>query len=664
MSTTKNENATGDREPIASNASPTSELLSPSSRLAAPVSVPPPLASSINAMLRTMPASPSSSGLAGISVSIAGVSDSLSSSNHLGAVGIPTESDRTAALRAKGASLVQQVMMNKERLSATAKSSPLVRQSTDELPVFVPVDCGEPGSVELIADEHCAELQHSVHESGEVGETPFDSAIESLQIAESHLSELLSSNAPDLEPPDHPVDEVPSNSTIASTNEPVSRTESLANAALSAAPVAKSHSVSPADQKPAPQGAALDLDGLYVAITAGRNRRDATARMVDWIAKTLPGTHVRCGLGTSRLRRFIDARLGWLGSESSLQRAMAGQWRAQLIDSAESSYDDGSITIRLNRPGFNELGLLTIEGGQVNEELFRVFQRHEKAIAAILWGRPRLVLPEWSASKGRPRVAIIAAAVMLLLLLICPVPYPASCSVLVEPVGSRVVSAPFEAMLESVAVEPGDEVKMGQSLAALDGRPLRLEQQSIDAEIQQATKQQDVAIAAGRIAEAQLAQLKCQQLRRQRELLERRLNQLNIISPIEGVIVAGDLRRSIGVPLEAGQVLFEVAPLDRVVLEVEIPESEIGLVNDDSPVQLRVESARVGNVDATLTKIYPMAQLREEKSVFVAPIEVDNQSRQYRPGMRGRATVFGPVRPWVWRHIRGFVEQVAWLARW
>ena len=231
----------------------------------------------------------------------------------------------------------------------------------------------------------------------------------------------------------------------------------------------------------------------------------------------------------------------------------------------------------------------------------------------------------------------------------------------VEPINSRSISAPFEATIETVLVEPGSNVTQGQPLVTLDGRPLRLEQQSIDAEIQQTAKMRDVAMAAGKIAEGQLALLKGQQLSRQRMLLQRRLEQLVIASPIDGVIVSGDLRRSIGAPLETGQVLFEIASLDRVMVEVEIPEREICMVMDDSTLQLRVDSSRAGTVDTALRQIYPAAQLRDDQSVFIAPLELDNRTHLYRPGMKGKATVYGPVRPWAWTHVRGVFDQVSWL---
>ncbi len=415
-----------------------------------------------------------------------------------------------------------------------------------------------------------------------------------------------------------------------------------------------------------PRDVEIDFDSLYLAMSSGKNRWDATVGMVEWFAKHCPGANVRCGLGGKRLSRFFDARLGWLGAESILQRELATQWKQIGFLTSESEFAEGQITLRLRRPGYAKTGhakiaVLYISGDRVTVSLFERLTKHEQVMGAILWGQPVIAFPEWSIMTKRSRWSIMIAGLFFGLLFIFPVPYRSACTVRVEPVGARAVSAPFEATIESVLVEPGDEVHQGQPLVELDGRPLRLEQQSIEAEIQQALKQQDVAIAAGRIADAQQAQLKCQQLQRQGDLVQRRLSQLTVTSPIDGVVVVGDLRRSIGATLEIGQVLFEVASLDRIVLEVEIPEREIGLVRDDSDVRVRVDSARVGTIAAELRQIYPSAQLRDDQSVFIAPIEIDNQDRQYRPGMRGKATVFGPIRPWAWSHLRSVIEQATWL---
>ena len=54
-------------------------------------------------------------------------------------------------------------------------------------------------------------------------------------------------------------------------------------------------------------------------------------------------------------------------------------------------------------------------------------------------------------------------------------------------------------------------------------------------------------------------------------LIDEQLGRTRVAAPFDGVVVTGDLSQSLGAPVERGQVLFEVAPLDayRVVLQVD-----------------------------------------------------------------------------------------------
>ncbi len=405
--------------------------------------------------------------------------------------------------------------------------------------------------------------------------------------------------------------------------------------------------------------AAIDTKSLTIAMCRSRNRADAVVKLVEWIAQTHSVQSVCCGIGQAKLSRLFDARLGWLGAESSLHRDLAAKWTS--LAATPSDDARSPLVLRLKQPGGNKLAVLTLTAAAADQAGIGALANHNELIAELLWSRPVVAIPNWASTRGRPRWAIGCAVAMLVLLLMCPVPYRVHCTARIEPCNSRAVSSPFAATLQAVHVQPGDKVHAGQSLVELDGRPLRLELQAIEAEIQQAVKQQDVAIAGGRIADAQQSKLKEQQLVRRGELLQRRLDQLVLVSPIDGVIVAGDLRRSIDAPLESGKLLFEIAPLDSVLIEVEIPETEIAMVRDDAAAQIRFDSAQAGTSDTSLTRIYPAAQIRDQQSVFVAPIEFANLAGKYRPGMKGKAIVYGPTRPWAWSYLRGFIEQLSWF---
>ena len=49
-------------------------------------------------------------------------------------------------------------------------------------------------------------------------------------------------------------------------------------------------------------------------------------------------------------------------------------------------------------------------------------------------------------------------------------------------------------------------------------------------------------------------------------------------APLDGLVVSGDLSQSLGAPLERGDVLFEVGPLDGYRIMLEVDEREVAQV--------------------------------------------------------------------------------------
>ena len=241
-----------------------------------------------------------------------------------------------------------------------------------------------------------------------------------------------------------------------------------------------------------------------------------------------------------------------------------------------------------------------------------------------------------------------------------PVKYRVACDAQVQPVRQRMIATPFEATLLETNVQPGDHVKSGDVLVHLDGRPLRLELESISTEIQQAAKEHNIALHTSQIADAQQAKLRKRGLERRRDILTDRLNRLNVVSPIDGVIVSGDLQQYIGSPLEIGQTIVEIAPLDKMAFEIEIPEFEIGLVEPNAETRVRVGAIGGESYRSNIDVIYPAAEIRNDQSVFVARVEVDNTDGKLRPGMQGDAVTYGPVRPQIWSWVRGSWERILW----
>jgi biotin carboxyl carrier protein len=262
-----------------------------------------------------------------------------------------------------------------------------------------------------------------------------------------------------------------------------------------------------------------------------------------------------------------------------------------------------------------------------------------------------------NAWRGRVAVASILIAASVLA---WPLPYKIKCDCQVQPVTRRFVAAPFEGRLEKALVKQGDVVTEGQVLARLEGREIRWELAGLVAERNRAGKQRDTAMAAGKTADAQAAKLEMERLDLKIQLLEHRAANLEIRSPIGGVVISGDLERTEGAPLSIGQTLFEVAPLEKMVVEVAVPEDEILHVRDGLPVAIRFDAYPGRTSNATIASLHPRAEIRQSKNVFIAELSLENLDGQLRPGMNGRAKITTD------RHALGwnlFHKPADWLAR-
>ena len=416
--------------------------------------------------------------------------------------------------------------------------------------------------------------------------------------------------------------------------------------------------------------------GLIEAVAPFKQREQAVIAMVRFIARVLPDATVRCGIGTIRLHRLFDSRLGWLSNTSDLFEKTADQWEddaaslptrpavPRIMNADRTSR--AHARLRLNIDDDSSVGrcVLWIQGGTLGADDRAWLRKSLPTLRVLIWHRSGGVLGTlrrllW----GRDAMARIYAGLILLFLVLLslwPVSYRVRCSTQVRPKHSRVVSAPFAATLQATHVQPGDAVKMGDPLVTLDGRPIRLELESIEAQIARVSKEKDIAMVGGQVADAQQAILKIRELSRSRDLLRSRLARLEIRSPIDGIVVLGDLSRSIGAPLETGQAVIEIASLDTMVIELEVPDYEIGYVESGTAARIRMAAAEGHVFDQVIDDVFPSAELREGQNVFIATINVDNQQSMLRPGMRGQAIAYGPVRPWLWSFARKGWENLIW----
>ncbi|MGE0608171.1 MAG: efflux RND transporter periplasmic adaptor subunit [Pirellulales bacterium] len=273
----------------------------------------------------------------------------------------------------------------------------------------------------------------------------------------------------------------------------------------------------------------------------------------------------------------------------------------------------------------------------------------------------RTVTRGWRTWKAK---AALAAAVLLAAGMAIPLPYRLHCDCQIEPVTRRFIAAPFEGTLDKSLAKPGDIVAAGTLLARMDGQEIRWKRASLAADQSQAAKKRDAAQAGHNYADMQIAALEVERLGLELKLLDHRAENLEIKSPVAGIVVSGDLDRAQGAPLTLGQTLFEIAPLEQMVVEVAIPDADVAFARAGQPLSVRLDAFPQDEWQATLAKVHPRSEIRDEANIFVAETELDNAAGRLSPGMKGRAIVETDRRAIAWILFHRPWEFVTKTLRW
>ena len=259
-----------------------------------------------------------------------------------------------------------------------------------------------------------------------------------------------------------------------------------------------------------------------------------------------------------------------------------------------------------------------------------------KTVVALLVG----VVAFLSIAEGQHRVAANAA---------------------LEGTVERVAVAPEDGYVATAAVRPGDVVKKGQELATLDSKDLELELTKVTSQREQVAKEYREALAKFERAQVSILRARMEQLDAQIALLNEQLARTQIIAPFDGVIVSGDLTRTLGSPVERGQVLYKIAPLNdyRVVLEVD--ERDFSDVAVGQKGYLALAAAPNERLEITVEKITPVSTSEDGSNFFKVEAALADPPEHLRPGMQGVGKVEVGERRliWIWTH-----RIVDWLRLW
>lgn len=205
----------------------------------------------------------------------------------------------------------------------------------------------------------------------------------------------------------------------------------------------------------------------------------------------------------------------------------------------------------------------------------------------------------------------------------------------------RVVTAPFDGILDSSEVQPGDAVRQDQTvLARLATREIELELDAARARAISDRRDAAVARAAGQAAQEQISLLSARRAEAQISLLEYRLRLAEMRAPADGILLSGDLRRNLGQPLARGQTLFEIAPPGNLRAEILVLDEDIKAVTVGQQVMVSVAADPGRHRPATVERIRPMAEVVNGRNIFRVYARFDDATEgELRGGMEGWAKI-------------------------
>ena len=147
-------------------------------------------------------------------------------------------------------------------------------------------------------------------------------------------------------------------------------------------------------------------------------------------------------------------------------------------------------------------------------------------------------------------------------------------------------------------------------------------------------------------------------IRAQIDLLKFYIDHAQLKTPINGKLVAGDLKRQIGAPVKLGDILFEVTPLDTLRAQILVSEDQILDIKTGQSGRLATVSFPDQKIPFVVERVSPMAEVVNNRNVFKVRVQLQDTRDWMRPGMEGVAKIDIEKRRYIWIWTRKLVNWV------
>jgi multidrug resistance efflux pump len=212
-------------------------------------------------------------------------------------------------------------------------------------------------------------------------------------------------------------------------------------------------------------------------------------------------------------------------------------------------------------------------------------------------------------------------------------------------------------------VRAGDLVREGDLLALLDDRDLALERDRLAGQLQQLDNEYRRALGERDAPSVHILQARIDQVHAQHDLALEQLARARVEAPFDGIVVSGDLSQQLGSPARIGDLLFEIAPLDRYRAVLSVDERDIEELVVGQRGQLIFSAFTEHAIGFEVERITPVSIASEGRNQFFVEAKLDETPGRLRPGMEGVGKIEVDRRRLIWIWTHGAVDWLR-LALW
>lgn len=290
---------------------------------------------------------------------------------------------------------------------------------------------------------------------------------------------------------------------------------------------------------------------------------------------------------------------------------------------------------------------------EVEQSIFSTLRVRSKKFISLLLGNEHFGV----------KISAISIIIFFLLLNIIKMDNHVYAKSSLEGATIQVIVSPYETYIKSSHFRAGDEVSAGEKLVVLDDTELLLEKDSLESEHSKTIKEYQESLGTREKAKMSISLAKISQINAKLELLKGKLKRVNMEVPFDGIIISGDLSKSIGAPVQKGQELFEIAPLGNYKVALNVDDYDIKKLSVGQQGDLRLVALPYEQISIVISKITPVSVAKDKGNYFrVEATLLDAAHIKLQPGMQGIAKIKIDERSifWIWTHTL-FERLSLWL---